>query len=307
MTITQASANLLAHFSPEERDVPDHADYPGRNAIVLEAMNGALQECYAMGSPWTRWDARGAILKTATTVSIAVTNGSTAGTITGWADWMAGCTIVIGGHDCDNQIRNASSPVVLKYPYDGTTGTVSAVVYQDCVSAASDVLAVYGPVRVGGREILPRPNTGLSSIQTEDYGGHIDFGIIRNTYNPRVAAAAGHPLAYVVETWSSGQYAAPAVRVRLVPANNLAGVMDYNVTLKPPAITNIAATDLIPVPFGFAETIFMPVARQKLTSSPFFLDQSGGEEIRRAYETAITLLSSLNPSKDTGISLIPRF
>jgi hypothetical protein len=307
MTTAQCATNLLLHFAPEERSIPDSGTYPGRNAAVLEALNGALQECFGNASPWVRWDERGALLQTPTEITLDVTAGSTAATITGWQPWMSGCTVVIAGHDVDNQIRNGSASAVLKYPYGGTTGTAGGTVYQDSIPIPADVLSVHGPVRVNGMDIHPRPSADVFSTRhTDDYGSHIDFVEVPVT-RPRVGAAAGRPLSYWLETWSAGNTAAPALRLRLGPANNLSGVLEYRCMLKPPVLTNIASTDSLPIPFEFVQTVFLPIARQKLTACPFFRDQSGITEINRAYQEAIRLLEKLKPSKDDGIQFIARF
>jgi hypothetical protein len=308
MTIFECSELLLAHFSPEERTIPDNPDFPGRNAAVLEALNGALQECYGSASPWLRWDERGAILRAPTPITLSVTADSDEAEVSaGWADWMAGCTVVIDGHDVDNQIRNDANPVRLKYPYDGPSGTVAATVYHDCLLLPEDVLAVHGPVTIDGREILPRPNSMIYGISDEDYGFHTDTGLMQANRALRASVSMGTPVAYVVETWTGDVFAGPRIRIRLAPANGARGTLDYRAMLRPPSIGDIASLETPPVPHAFIQTIFMPIARQKLMASPFWREQSGGEEIRRAHTEAIELLEELHPSKDTGITLKARF
>lgn len=306
MTIVECATNLLFHFSPEERSIPDSVTYPGRNAAVLEAMNGALQECFGESSPWVRWEERGAILKSPKEVTIAVTNGSKTATITGWESWMAGCSIVIAGHDLDNQIRNNSASAKLKYPYDGTTGTVSAMVYQDCIALDTDVLAVYGPLRGNRFTIHPRAEGAYSNRNIHDYGVHLDILQV-DPVVPRVASAAGQPVTYMVETWSDSDTASPVIRLRLFPANQTVGAIDYRCMLKPPVLSSLSSTNTLPIPFGFVQSIFMPIARKRLMASPFWRDQSGAEEIGRGHQEALDLLKSLTPNKEASITLIPRF
>lgn len=312
-TIYECATLLLGHYSPEERSIPDSPDFDGRNESVVEAMNGALQECYGNGSPWMRLDERGAILREPTSITLAVTSESNSAQIlSGWASWMAGCTIVIDGHDVDNQIRNDDAALaLLKYPYDGETGTVNGTVYHDCVMFDEDVMSIHGIVTVEGREVSPRVNAQLQVARTEDYGSHMDedFSPYGSAlYKPiRAASAAGHPIAYTLETWTYDEYAHPRVRLRLIPASGKRAVMDYRAMLKPPLIGNIASLETVPVPQGFVHSIFLPIARQRLMASPFWREQGGGEEIRRAYQEAIALLQKLHPIKDSGMRLIPRF
>lgn len=110
MTINEAATRLLAYFSPEERSIPDSATYPGRNAAVIGALNGALQHLFAKGGPWLRKDERGALLNAPAEITLSVTHGSASATVSaGWEDWMSGCSIVIDGHTADNQIRSLSN------------------------------------------------------------------------------------------------------------------------------------------------------------------------------------------------------
>lgn len=307
MTINECATNLMFHFSPEERSIPDSDTYPGRNAAVLEAMNGAMQECFGNSSPWVRWDERGAILKVPAAVTIAVVSGSRDAVITGWESWMAGCSIVIAGHDCDNQIRNDAAACRLKYPYDGTSGTVAATVYHDSLTIDEDVMAIFGPLSVQGRQIHPRPSADFGNVQSDDYGAHSDFGITRSNYRPRIGPSSGQPLVYTVETWSASELAAPTLRLRISPASAISGVADYRVMLRPPVIDDLLSESVPPIPFGFVQTIFMAIARKKLMACPFWRDQSNADEITRSHTEAIELLSKIHPSKESGITLISRF
>jgi hypothetical protein len=240
-----------------------------------------------------------------TAVTIAVTTGSRSATITGWQDWMAGCSIVIDGHDCDNQIRNNLATVSLKYPYGGTTGSVGATVYGDCITAESDVLAVYQPIRANGLDLQPIGSAGIETRSTEDFGAHVDFAPVP-AVQLRMVSATSRPMAYALETWSEDT-TPNVIRLRLTPAPAMAATLEYRAMKTPPAITTITSVDQLPVPFEFVQTIFMPLARQKLTACPFFRTQNGMEEIARAAQQAMILLASLDPSKNRGFQLRPRY
>ncbi len=242
MNILACSRHLLTHFSPEERDIPDHVDYPDRNAAVLAAQNGALQELYGRGGKWVRQDDRGSILFAPTTVRITVATGSTAATIhtDDWQAWMAGCSIVIDGSAVDNQIRNASATVTLKYPHDGASGATTGTVYCDSVTVASDALEVIEPVRIDRRQITPMPSP-YAAQQGHPLG---DFNFHQHSRdNPlpvaRLAESASAPAGFVVETWAPDQNAQNQIRIRLWPATNAQYVLDYKIMLKPPRIESL--------------------------------------------------------------------
>lgn len=107
MDISELAVALLNDFTVEERSIPDHADFPGRNAAVLNAINSGLQEMFGEGSPWIRFDEKGHIIHDPTNITLTVNHDGTAGFVSeGWEGWMAGCSIVIEGDLGDNQIRN---------------------------------------------------------------------------------------------------------------------------------------------------------------------------------------------------------
>jgi hypothetical protein len=311
MTIAAIAAQLLTYFSPEERNVPDSATYPGRNAAVALAMNGALQELYGNASPWVRFDDRGVLINAPTTVTLAVTQGSTAATVTGWADWMAGCSIIISGSAIDNRIRNDSANAVLKYPCDVATGNVSATVYHDCITLDTDLMEVVKPVRLDRMPLSPIVSGDApvftSEASEEDYGFH--RRTVPTVAPARVVDVLGTPLGYAVETWSKDAASAPRTRLLLKPAPAGQHHLDYKAMLAPPVvITDLAATAFLPVPLQWIQSIFFPMARQRLSGSPFYRpDAAQVEEIARAHGEALRLLDSLNPRKNAGTKLSSRY
>jgi hypothetical protein len=300
MTITEIATQLFTDFSPEERSVPDSVTYPGRNAAVKLAMNSALQECFGEGGAWLRYDEKGAIVNAPTAVTIAVTNGSATGTITGWAAWMAGCTIQIEGSAVDNQIRNASATATLKYPYDGTTGSKSATVYHNSIVVPDSVMRVLDPVQFNRilLSAMVHPDMTFVPRLDEDFGHEYRY---HNIPDPlRVNETTGHPVGYSVTTWSASDTAQPGTRIRIVPASAEAGVLDYRAMLAPPVVTDLASTDTLPIPQQFVQSIFYPIARKHLSGCPFFRASSSAEEIARAYQEARRLLDKLHPGRNQG-------
>lgn len=309
MTINAIAGQLLAHFSPEERSIPDAGTYPGRNAAVMLAMNGALQELYGKGSPWVRFDERGELLNAPARVSLVVTGGSRdIEVVSGWQEWMGGCTIVIDGSAVDNQLRLDEAVNVLKYPYEGVNATIGATVYHDCVTLPAEVMEVIRPVRVGRVPIGLMVSGDAPVFATEP--GDDDYGFHRRSVagpSPtRVADLAERPLGYALETWSADAVSAPRVRMRLKPAAATPQQLDYRAMLAPPVVvTDLASTAELPVPHHFVESLFYPIARQRLSASPFFrADGMGLQEVARAYQEALALLESLNPQRESGARLV---
>lgn len=309
MTVTEAATRLLAHFSPEERVIPDSATYPGRNAEILAAINGALEEMYSEGGLWLAQDERGVNLQAPVTLNIAVTKDSVAAEIAApdWQAWMGGCTIVIAGQEIDNQIRDNDRNVVLRYPYSGNTGTVSAVIYHDSVQLADDVLAVHDPVMIDGIQIpaVSHPSALVQTTSDRDFGFHKQSAsaLVR-----RVSASASAPRAYCVESWRASAASAPSARMRLTPAPAEACFLQYVAQMTPPAIASINAnTAVLPIPHHFASSVFIPVAEMRLSACPFWRGVKSTESLANNYRNAMKILAEANPRKNRGIRFFTRF
>jgi hypothetical protein len=309
MNIAAAAAYLLTHFSPEEREIPENSTYPGRNAAVAKALNGALQHLFGKGGKWVRTDDRGAILNPPITISIAVTNGSKSATIANdvWQSWFAGCSIIIDGAAVDNQIRNNAADVVLKFPYSGTTGTKTATIYHDSIDLDTDVLEVADEVKID-RVPLSKINTpSRNSIAPQNIE---DFGFHRNGFTRQidsVAAGTGNTTGFIVETWSPDATTEPRTRIRFSPAPSKACFVDYSVMLCPPRVTDIASTNALPIPFDFMESIFLPLALKQLRGCPFWRGMVADDEVESGYQNALALLGDADPDKTDGFSFTTQF
>jgi hypothetical protein len=310
VNVTDLARNLMANFAPEERSIPDSATYPGRNAEILAAINGALQELFSGASPWVRNDDRGIVLNPpAVNVAITVTNGSKEAEISAgsWQAWFAGCSIVINGSSIDNQIRNNVRNVVLRIPYDGPSGTTTAIVYHDRITLDADVLHPTGAIHVDGVPIYPVPTADLrSNRSSQDYGAHNRF-TSQPANSKRISDFLGRPSVYEIETWSPSASDSPVERIRFTPAPSGQHVVEYGVKLTPPAITDIASTAKFPIPFQFVELILLPVAKKHLMESQFFRNTGAAEQIGSSYRIALEKLKELNPKKKTGVKFRPSY
>lgn len=397
MTINELAVLLLNDFSAEEREIPDHADYPGRNIEVLKAINAAIQEVFGEGSPWIRYDEQGYLAHAPETITLNAANDATAISITaGWQSWMKGCTVAIDGDIGDNKIKNTNSAVaatgnfgnmtltavssgvsgnaisvevvvtpgtlniavednaititgpntttwanvisginggaasdlvtataygttsntiaeisptnltgginivILRTPYGGTSGSKTAVVYNDCIAIPDSVMEVCEPVKCGGRRIFPVVSSGISTNTVREF----DYGYERMARTlpevDSITETAGTPVAYAVETWSPSATDQPATRLFLIPAPAAANTLEIRAKLSPPEVTDLESTDTLPIPQQFVHSIFFPVARKHLSGCPFFIHSTAEQEIQRAYQEALRLLNQLRPSKNQG-------
>lgn len=304
MTVTAAIAQLLSYFPPEDRGLPDDGAYLGRNAAALTALNGALQEFYGTGSSWKRREPRGALLRAPATVTVSVTNGSTAITITGWNAYFAGCTINVSGASTDNQIISQTE---LLYPHDGSTGSVTATILHDCVTLDAAVQSVLTPVRiVDGLPLYPVASPEqliLGHTRERDYGfnRHVPLPI-----SPvRKSQSIGTPRLYFVDNYQSDEYANPVFRMLIAPAPSAGMLLSYRARLSPPTITDPESTSNIPAPFAAVESTILPIAVLRLSGQPFFRPGPHVEEMKRQAALARTELLSMSAQAKTGMRMRP--
>lgn len=300
MTVNKVATILLTHLSPEERNIPDSVDYPGRNAVVIAAMNAALQEMFIGARPWVACDDVGALLPAPKTVSVLRNAGEYDATIDGWESWMAGCTIVLEGEGQDNRIKNDSNPASLMIPAS-TTGTFSAVFYADSVSIAPDVIDVRSPVLADGRI--------LTYTQTRDPRAYavsrrqIDYGSSMNvSYPNRASDCAAQVQFYRVSTWSPGNGIAVQKRIEFYPPPADATAISYKATLAPLVITDLSSNASLPIPLGFVASIYLPICEEALMDSPFFRPSMPDAVIAKAAK-ARKSLADINPASHRS----PRF
>lgn len=122
-----ALANRLARDLREKSVQELTADV---QQAMLDAINGSLQKLHLFASSESKRTVGGIVLFAPKTVSLAVTNESTAITGISFTDEQLYCTIRIDGDMTDNQIVGEAD---LLFPYSGPTGTVSATIYSDAV------------------------------------------------------------------------------------------------------------------------------------------------------------------------------
>jgi hypothetical protein len=303
MNIRQSAQSLLTHFAPEERAIPDALAYPGRNAAVLEAMNGAMQEISGLNGPWVRWETRGVRLAAPRVVEISGTPTSTAVTIIGAVPPPRSSIAVQDAPMEDNAVAsmprtvNGAQVIDLLLP-PRTSGMVTATVFSDAVALGDDVMSIHDPVIVGGVTIAASA-TPRGPVSVDDYGAHRELMTLPQ-HRPTVANAASRPTTYSTEWFSDDPSAAPSLILRLSPAPAAEMTATFRVKLRPVAMTTATSSEPVPVPMEFVQTIFLPIARQKLLGSAFFRDAARVDEIMRAYAAARELAARVSTAAHGG-------
>ena len=147
---------------------------------VAGVMTAGLQDIFDLGPSEIREKPGGAYLQAPTSVTLTVTQGSTTiSSLTTYASWMLGCSIRIAGDDQDNELQSSTKIAV---PYTGTSGSVTATVYGDCIQLDDTVGRVIAPVTLPNQAPLIPAGTRAEFMRLAGY--------------PLVTNAAGGPFEY---------------------------------------------------------------------------------------------------------------
>jgi len=311
MTLGDLINRLNTNFSPEERETPEDSAYPGRTESCIAAINAAMQFLFSNHAPWARRGTQGFILHSPSTVTAAVTYGSTVIDFgEAWQEWFAGCACRVSSSSQENRIRGIdedSGEVTLDLPHDGTTGTMSVTIYHDSLTLPFEIGEVLSPVLVKGSSMLSAvPSVsqlpGYTVEGWEDYG--MENRVVRSPVIPQIGTTTGSPLRYCVDSHQHTPYSTPQFRLRIFPAPSSAGLLEARVRYAVPVygVDNDPSASL-PIPHGYAESILVPVAEKHLTRSPFFRNDAARQGIEDAYKQAILMLRTINPQSAPGIRM----
>lgn len=249
-----------------------------------------------------------AVLFAPTQVTLDVTQGSTTiANLTTFASWMPGCTIRISSDTQDNELRSSTK---LARPYIGSTSTgISATVYCDAITLDETIGQVIGPMMLRDNYIVEEMTdrrsfivNGGYPVQNYDGYGPAYWGL------PFYAIAQKpdgvRPLVFFLD----GNYD-PTLdyiprRIRLSPMPNCLQSLAWTSVINPLRVTaadidNVGHTDpgvKIPMPNGWVESLFLPIARQIGTGFPRFNNESLRPEIFRQYGVALKRLHGTNAS-----------
>lgn len=194
----------------------------------------------------------------------------------------------------ETHLTGGSNAITLKIPFGGTTGSKAATVYQDSITIGDDVLEVNDPVKANGLELRGMVAGGGPSQRFEfnDYGA---AGFMTNPSQADVSST-GQPLFYSVTTWTKDATTPDRLRMGISPAPNVAGTLTYDVLLLPPEVSDLASTNALPIPFGMADSVFIPIAVMKLYGTSFFRDQTN-QTVVDQYKLAMEQIGKIDPQK----------
>jgi hypothetical protein len=297
LTLHKLGLALLRRIGVPSYDPAANATNQNRRGLcigdldeALHAINGAMEECFALGPIELSEQQQASVLRAATAFTLDVTQYSTTvANAAPWEDWMQGCTIRIAGDSRDNELLSATE---LLRPFMGTSATgAPATVYGDAVPLAASVLTVLGPVEIPEQMELAGV-TGPHAFRRA-----IGSGFSRQANSANFAAQAkpiGQPTHWTVETRNLAAHAFTQRLLRVTPMPDKPYSLTYRVKVKPPTYTqadfysgtSYSVDPGINIPFDWAESTLLPVALQRFSSHPAFDNPGMVAEIARQAELA---------------------
>lgn len=269
---------------------------------IAGVMTAALQELVACGPQELRNRDSGAYLNPPTAVTVNCVNGSKTVVINGFATWMLGCTIQIAGQ-YQNEINSATE---LSQPYVGTTGTMGATVWSDCVQLGEEICQVLPLVQIPPSYPLVACDTreGFAYISgyplVTDAGG----GPVSTPLWSYFQKAAGLPIAWFLDSYYDATKTFLPRRLRLGPMPGQAFSLAFRVGLNPIRITvtDISTPDPgtpIPIPDTWVESLYYPICVKRMSALPQFRNATMMPEVDRQYRQAIRGMQTMGFGQGT--------
>lgn len=274
---TAANANALNQRGLEDQDIPD----------VVTCLQGSLEEIFTLMPSGLVEREVGGVLRPGASVTVSVTNYSAACTLSGYATWMLGCTIRIPGDDLDNRLISSTQ---LLRPFMGSTGSVGATVYGDCIPVAATYCQVIEPVKIPCRPKLQMMGSREEFNIYTDFPRHGVYGLANKSI--------GEPRAWLADFESLGS-AQASLYLRVNPMPGLVYALTFVGRIAPPTITaaniyNSGTPDTDPGVSSFlpnASSTLLAFALQRWTAHPSFsADSQQLQEIARQYKVAKELI-----------------
>jgi hypothetical protein len=275
----EALSYIAPSGSPGNQATLELASAPQKERIAAD-LTATLQEIYEQAPALYR-RTLGASLDAPQTVNVTVTSGSV--NVTTGAAFVQGATIFLGG--IHNQIFTENGQQRLLFPFAGSTATVSATLYSDCVALGDTVAQVLDEVFLAdGLRLSPRHTRAdlLGGLREfPDYG--------RRLHVAGSTPTKGRPRCYWVEDFllTGGTDHAAQRRLRFMPLPDSAQQVSYDVRLRAPRFTAADlgtdeedSTRTLVVANDYHESLVRPLFLKRWSGSPWFRDEAARQSLQ---------------------------
>ena len=283
-TLVQLATRLARRL--KERDI---FTMPADDALeILDSVNSSITEFVALAPSIYRLKTDGIHmnLKAPQVIQVGVTQGSTA--ITGLSDSLIGNTVMVSGDPYWNKLVSSNT---LEMPYAGTTGTISATVYNDCVPLPSNF------ARFAGDPMITETGKHYRGLQRVNEHENRFWG------EPSV----GFPNRFVVETGGQAAGGSPFFSIRVLPLPFMPVILKCSMEVRP---AQFILSDLVGggavLPFADEHivSILMPMCFSRLVTGPLWPKDSDPKKVDTALAQAMRLLGMIATDAGPGLNRI---
>lgn len=302
MTVREAINAMFRYLRTEQRVIPFAGDtYDDPLPDAIDAMNATLQQMAAFAPLFATKQQRSAYFRAPSTLAVTgLSDGGMTATAAAWPAWSPGCMILLPGDETMNRILSVSgTTATLQFPHLSADATGTATINVDCVELASDIITVLEPVRYRGSRTTIPPAGGRDELATGDSDNvryFIESALANNAVKLRMML--------------SGHFAEDTV-LEFQARTTLGTITEANVydDGDPDADPGVA----LPVPVGFVESIFLPLALDIFFSKPCIVNhdvsplrnEDAPKLIREQAKTALAMLERMRPQGRKPGRLVP--
>lgn len=296
MTTTEARDDLLSMIGVED---PAHASESVHKRILSD-INVVLQKIYSMAMPWWSSGRSGGILKKPVILNnLRFQNASEViNSNSSFLPAMAGNTIRVGDDPDDNEIKDfiSANSVTLVRPFRGTTATSNGVatLYCDTIILPQDTMSVVPPVFIQGEH-------ELKSLRSQNDVMLFSVGSPNDSYSDNFWSTTannrdeGTPIGYYIEPYIEPLTKNTKLRLRVSPLPDRDYTLRFDVRLSAPRVSTIEPASELPIPLGYAESIFLPILRFQFSTWRHVNLGNQSNELKQQYDEAWQILAKLKP------------
>lgn len=302
MTVREAINAMFRYLRTEQRTIPFAGDtYDDPLPDAIDAMNAALQQMAAFAPLFATKQQRSAYFRAPSTLAVTgLTDGGMTVEAASWPTWSPGCMIELPGDTAMNRILSVTgTTATLQFPHLSDTAAGTATINVDCAELASDIIIVLEPVRYRGSRTKVRPAGGRDELATGtgcDRRYFIESALANNAVKLRMMLSG-----YVLEDTVLEFQARTTLGV-ITQAN----IYDEGDPDEDPGVA-------LPVPAGFVESIFLPLALDIFFSKPCIVNhdvsplrnEDAPKLVREQAKTALAMLERMRPQGRKPARLVP--
>jgi hypothetical protein len=177
--------------------------------------------------------------------------------------------------------------------HQGESGILPVTIYHDAVHIGDDVLKLHHEAYLSGEPIHPIGDIRQARPRRSPSQDYRMAGSSGDTAG-RFTLPTGRPTHFSAEAWRTGATVAHRRLLRLAPAPTAQHTLDLRVSVTPPEITSLTSTALLPIPFQFIESTFLPIMLFHLQDCPWFQPPAG--DMASKYAAARESIKAGNPA-----------